>query len=405
MSLMLMIIAEAWQSITAYRLRSFLTTLGIIIGVAAVILTLAIGNGIQHRIGEAMKRAGTTTLTVMPTWDNKAKRNNLTRDSNYLTVQDAEAIRNITGVTGVAPISTSMFQVMNGTKFENPNVVGTTPDIAVVRGLELREGEMFTQAQLRGGALVAVLGAKLAESLGSTAGGTIRTENNTFLRVVGVLREKGQGIGGMDQDNVLLVPIKTMQRQFSGGYQMDRIWQIELSVVSPRFMDSVTQEIESLLRERQRIDPLEPLPYQVRNVAAMIKVASSTSNTIAWFLIAAAAISLVVGGIGIMNIMLVSVAERTQEIAIRKVSGASDGMIMAQFLLEAAMLCLVGCCVGILIGFASNGAVAELTGLRTSIHLDSVLAAVAVSSATGLLFGYYPARKAASLEPAEALRR
>jgi len=406
MNLFLLICCEAWESVNAYRLRSLLTMLGIIIGVCAVILTLAIGEGIRDKIQRSIQKLGSNILYISPSaTSGSGVKSSVGESLSGFTLADADALKDLSSLAAVAPIMTSHAQVIAGAQNWNTSVTGSTPDILAVRGLIMTEGDIFTDTDVHAAARVAVLGTTVADNLfpGGAVGSTIRMKGLP-LRVIGVLKGTGQSMEGRDQDDTVLVPITTAQKQLFGTMIVDNIYQIAVSVKSARLVPFAQKAITDLLRERKRVKEGAKPPFTVQNLAAIAEAAAQTGKTFAFFLAATAAITLIVGGIGIMNIMMVSVTERTREIGVRKAIGASAAIILAQFLAESVALSLAGCALGIAFGFSLNHLIARSVGLNTHISLLSVLISVSAAAATGIVFGFFPALKAAHLQPAEALR-
>jgi putative ABC transport system permease protein len=398
---------EAWESVNAYRLRSLLTMLGIIIGVCAVVLTLAIGDGIAAKIQHSIQKLGSNILYITPdVFSTAGVKSGAGGNAAGFTLADAEALKDIPSLAAVAPVTTGMAQIIAGPQNWNTSVTGSTPDILTARGLIVSEGDMFTDADVHSSARVAVLGQTVADSLfpDGRAVGSVMSMRGLPLRVIGVLKGVGQSSEGRDQDDSVLVPVTTAQKQLFGAMFADNIFQIVVRVKSARMLPLAAGAITDVLRERKHVREGAKPPFTVRNPVAIAEAAAQTGKTLSFFLAVTAAITLVVGGIGIMNIMLVSVTERTREIGVRKAIGASAAIIMAQFLAEAVALSLGGCAPGIALGFSLNHMIARGVGLNTHISLLSMLISVSAAAVTGIVFGFFPALKAARLQPAEALR-
>ena len=375
----------AWHALTTHRMRSFLTMLGMMIGVAAVILMLAIGQGAQ-----AMVRSAIESMGSAPT----------------LTFDDADAIRNLPAIAAASPVSPGSAQLIYAGLNWSTSVYGTTPDYAVVRNWPMESGGFFSESDVRSGARVAVIGRVVARELfgdEDPVGKIIRIRQAPF-EVIGVLAAKGQSLDGRDQDDLVIVPISSAQQKIFSGSLRNRARFIMAQAVSEKDMDAAEFAINELLRSRHRIGVGQEDDFTVRNLTAIAETAASTTRIMSLLLGAIAAISLVVGGIGIMNIMLVSVTERTREIGIRMAIGARRRDVLWQFLIEALTLSLIGCAIGLGLGIGGAWLVESLAGLPIEVTPASVLLAVGVSFLIGVFFGFYPARRAAGLDPIEALR-
>jgi putative ABC transport system permease protein len=402
----------AMRGLAANKMRAMLTMLGIIIGVGAVVALLSIGQGAQAAITEQIQDIGSNLVFVIPGTLTQGGASFGMGSLASLTLADAEAIAdplNCPDCAAVAPQRSRNAQIIFRNANTNATVVGTTAEFAFVRKTELQEGSFFTASEDATAARVAVLGSQLAEDLfGSEAaiGATIRV-NRVPFRVIGVLEEQGSGGGGPNPDNWVYVPLSTAtSRLFGslvarGGGQAVSV--INVSAVSESRIDAAILQIEELLRQRHRIEFQED-DFTVTSQKDILGVFNQVTSILTIFLTAIAAISLLVGGIGIMNIMLVSVTERTREIGIRKAVGAKRRDIMAQFLIEAIVLSVVGGMLGVGFG-AGAAALVNATGvLDTRVSLQSVGLAVTFSVTVGLFFGLYPATRAASLNPIDALR-
>lgn len=402
------VLLEALESLNGNKMRSGLTILGIVIGVAAVIAMLAVGNGAQDFILGSINEIGTNVLFVFEGNDDADVRN-----PRPLTMGDAEALADpfaAPSVLAVAPVIQSQEEV---TAYGEESIIQVEGVVAVhqqVRNEEVVEGEFISEANLLGNASVAVIGPDTAENFfGRTAGvvgETIRINGQPF-RVVGVLASKGGGMTG-SSDNRVLVPITTAQSRLTTGRSADSVDVIFVQAVSAEAVSTAVEEISQILHARHRTE-IGIDDFTVFTQEDFLDTASSITGVLTIFLGGIAAISLLVGGIGIMNIMLVSVAERTREIGLRKALGARKRDIMTQFLVESALLSLIGGLVGVLLGWLIAVAIEQVSialdsAFYTSISADSVLLATLFSAAVGLFFGLYPANRAASLEPVEALR-
>jgi len=395
----------AFDGLKANKLRSILTMLGIIIGVGAVIAMLSVGKGVQQKVDSAIASLGSNLLIVVPGSNSPSGGVRLAAGSNItLTNQDAQAIsKEINGVNAVAPAVRQQFQVVNGNQNWMTQVQGSTTDFLDVLNWHVASGSFFTIRDLDSRARVVVLGQTVATNLFgdiSPVGQTIRINKAPF-RVIGVFEVKGQSGMGQDQDDIAVIPLTTAQDRLLGITYVNTI---SVQAESGDVINQVQDDITALLRVRHRLQPNVPDDFTVRNLAAIMATAQETTNTMTIFLGVVGAISLVVGGIGIMNIMLVSVTERTREIGIRKALGATFNNILLQFLIEAIVIGVTGGLIGIFTGLGGAQVISYVTGWATVISWTSIVASFGVSVLTGLFFGLYPARKAALLDPIDALR-
>jgi putative ABC transport system permease protein len=375
------------------RLRAALTMLGVIIGVASVVALVGVGQGTTSNITSRLAGLGTNLLTITPA-------NNSTADK--LTLDDATEIGKLPGVGGVAPEISTSLTIAAGTTTTTTNVVGTTAAYPTVRAYEVWQGTFLTGPSVADDLRVAVLGATTATDLGLTATdlGTQISVGGLPFRVIGILQPKG-GTGFQNPDDMVLVPIGVVQKYFVAG---DTVRTIGVSVRDPDQMTAASAEITSLLRDRHDLAPADTADFNVFNQTQLLAAASSISATLTLLLGGIASISLVVGGIGIMNIMLVSVRERTREIGIRKAIGARARDILAQFLVEALTLSLLGGLIGIVVGLAVSALIGQLAGWGFTFNPATVAVAVLFSLLVGVVFGVWPARQAARLDPITALR-
>ncbi len=400
-------ILEALESLAANKMRSGLTILGIVIGVAAVIAMLAVGTGAQDTITGSISGIGTNLLFVFRGGDESI------RNPQPLTLGDADAIADpfqAPSVEAVAPVLEGNASVSYGGETARATIDGVTPAYFSVRNYAVVEGDYITEEHILGRASVALIGPEVADTLfgrhEGITGETIRIEGQPF-RVTGVLESKGGGMMG-SQDNVILVPFSTAQTRLLRRSTQDRVDVIFVQAVSAEQVSQAAEEIAQILRARHRT-PIGADDFTVFSQEDFVQTAETITGVLTIFLGGIAGISLLVGGIGIMNIMLVSVTERTREIGLRKALGARKRDILIQFLTESSLLSLIGGLVGILVGWGIATLVeviAERSGtpFATSIGMDAVLLATLFSAAVGLFFGIYPANRAASLEPVEALR-
>ena len=375
------------------RLRAALTMLGVVIGVASVVALVGVGQGTTANITTRLSALGTNLLTISPTGRTTGK---------GLTIEDAAAIAKLDGVAAVAPELQTSTSIVVGTKSTTTSVVGTSADYARVRAFDVWQGTFLTPAAVEQGLRVVVLGATTASDLGLDAtsiGSTISIGGFPF-EVIGILQPKG-GSGVQNPDDQVLVPLATVSKYFVAG---DTVRTIGVSVSSDEQMASVTTSITALLRDRHELAATDTADFSVFNQTQLLDAASSISATLTLLLGGIASISLVVGGIGIMNIMLVSVRERTREIGIRKAVGARGRDILAQFLIEALTLSLLGGLIGIALGLAVSALIGQLAGWGFQFNPLTVAAAVVFSLIVGVVFGVWPARMAARLDPISALR-
>jgi len=385
------------------KLRSFLTMLGIVIGVACVIAMAAVASGASRSIQDNITSLGTNFIMVFPGATTQSGARIYTGQST-LREADVQAIRaECPSVSYVSAGVRTGGQVVAGELNWGTQIFGADVDWIFIRTWNVAEGAFFTETDVRGATQVAVLGRTVADALfpdGGAVGQIIRAKNVPF-RVVGVLEKKGGSIMGSDQDDQIVLPYTTVMKRVMGT---DRIGIIQASAVSAAAVPRAMEEIDALLRQRFRVPPGGEAPFSMRSQEEMAATARETTRTLSVLLASVAAISLVVGGIGIMNIMLVSVTERTREIGIRMALGAKARHVMAQFLIEALTLSLVGGGLGIGLGIAASAVVARTAGWPTEVDLASVGTAFAFAAAVGIFFGLYPARKASRLDPIEALR-
>ena len=391
------------MAISRNKMRSLLTMLGIIIGVGCVITMLAVGTGASSSIQATINSLGTNFIMLFPGAATQSGARLFTGEST-LTVQDIDAIRNeCPSVAYVSPSVREAAQVVAGDLNWGTSVYGVDVDWPLIRAWNVADGDFFTDVDVRTAARVAVLGATVADNLfpaGDAVGSSIRIKNVPF-RVAGVLDRKGGNMMGQDQDDQIIAPYTTVMKQLQGRA---RIGQVLISARSAAAVAQAQIEIEALLRQRHRIPPGQESDFTLRSQEEIASTSAQTSKTLSILLGSAAAISLLVGGIGIMNIMLVSVTERTREIGIRLAIGAKGKHVLLQFLLEAMALSIVGGAIGVALGLLVPNLVSRFAGLPTQVSPGSVLLAFAFAAAIGIFFGFYPARKASRLDPIDALR-
>jgi putative ABC transport system permease protein len=403
---LLAIIKVAARALGRNKLRTALTMLGIIIGVGAVIVLVSIGQGAQAMVLDQISSMGTNMMYVMPGNLNFGGAALGAGAANTLTDEDVNAMeREVPTIAAASPVVNSSGQLVFGNENWFVRIQGTNEKFPEIRTWKVEQGEFFTDADVRSASRVIVLGKTVAEKLFAGAdpiGETIRVRNLPF-RVVGVLAAKGQSMVGQDQDDTAVMPYTTVQRKLL-GQQIPSINQAMVSAVSQQATTITQQQITSLLRQRHKIAQGESDDFLVRNMTDAAQTFTQLTTIMTLLLGSIAAISLVVGGIGIMNIMLVSVTERTREIGIRMAVGARPNYVRLQFLTESLVLSLMGGLIGVLIGGGIAALVSKLLGWPTLVSALSVLISFAFATVIGIFFGYYPAHKAAALDPIEALR-
>lgn len=398
----------AWTSIATHKLRSFLTILGIVIGIAAVISLMSIGRGAQAQIMSRIQGLGADLIGIRPGMSMAGGIRGGFGSAATLTLEDAEAIREqVPYIAALAPTFSSYQQLVAGNQNMNAQVIGTAPEYMFLYNLEVEDGDFFSDYDYQRGARVAVLGSNVKQTLfgeESPVGQQMRIGGN-IVRVVGVLKAKGAVWAS--PDDAVIIPLTAMQQMFtqprtSRGERV--VTSIALKVSDQSQIDLVTQQITDLLRTRHRIAPGADNDFNITSVQAVTQALSEATGTMTLFLSAVAAISLLVGGIGVMNIMLVSVLERTREIGILKALGARERDIWGQFLTESAFLTLTGGIIGVVIGCGVSVLLSRLGVMTTLLSPDIIILAVVVSLGVGLFFGFYPAWNASRLDPIEALR-
>jgi len=401
-----MIIRVAFRALIRNKMRAALTMLGIIIGVSAVIAMVSIGQGASASVQAQIESIGTNLLFVSAGAQNVGGVRSGTGDSgtNTLTVEDLDAIkREVPSVSMVTPTVNARSQLVASNMNWNTSVQGVSEQYPEIRKWNVQTGTFFTDADVRTAARVIVIGQTLADNLypGTDAvGQTIRVMNLPF-RVVGVMARKGQDQQGRDQDDVSFAPYTTVQKKILGS---PRVQIAYVSAISQDATYTAQSQITDLLRQRHKLTANEGNDFTVRNMTDVADAANETSNTMTVLLACIAGVSLLVGGIGIMNIMLVSVTERTREIGIRMAIGARSSAVRTQFLIESIVLSLTGGMIGIILGVVFSLAIPKLLGWPTLVSTVAIIGSVVFSAAVGIFFGYYPARKAAALDPIEALR-
>ena len=402
------ILRTALRSLLSNPTRSILTMLGIIIGVGAVITMVAIGNGASSQMQGIMDGMGSNLLTVSPAPPNTTGARGAAGSGASLTLADCRAIENEGfSILRAAPEVNGTAQVVFGNNNWNTSIIGGDENILPVRVWEIAQGVCFSEAEVRSGAKVCVLGAKVAKELFGYANpidSTIRIKNIPF-RVCGVMKAKGSSSFGQDQDDFILVPITTAQRRlFRFGNRVDTVRRINVQAKTRELLDTAKEETTAILRQRHKLSEGTDNDFDIRDLTQNLENATAMATTMSLLLGAIASIALIVGGIGIMNIMLVSVSERTREIGIRMAIGARPSNIRMQFLTEAIVLSILGGCIGILIGVGISNIASSFLPFKTIISVHSVLIAVGFSAGVGIFFGFWPAWKASNLDPIVALR-
>ena len=401
--LFLEIVMVAMAAVRANVLRSVLTTLGIVIGIAAVITMVALGEGAQQQVEEQINRMGTSILTVRP---GQQMWGGVSRGDAELSVEDAIALRDQSnGLLQVSPEQQSRMQVTYKRWNSNTQIMGVWPEYFEMYDHSIQVGRWFDQGEVQGRRRVAVLGHNLPETLGETppellVGETIQVRGILF-EVIGILEEKGDA-AWIRPDDQIFIPQSTAQYRVMGG--RDRLNSIYAATDSPDQLDMAFAEIDRIVRREHRLKAGEDADFNIRNSSDLLATFNETNQTFALLLAGIAGVSLLVGGIGIMNIMLVSVTERTREIGVRKALGATRRAIMTQFLVEALFLCVLGGLIGVGAGYGAAELMTRFATWETSVAPEAVATAIGFSAGVGLFFGLWPARRAAALDPIDALR-
>ncbi len=395
----------ATQSIVKNKLRTMLTMLGIVIGVGAVIVMVAIGNGAQSQIEKQIGNLGTNMIVITAGSTAQGGASQGAGTFNRLTIADADKIKaNSTLLNAVSPVIVTRTQVIGGAGNWRTGVNGVSTEYLTIRNWSVTSGELFSDDDVRSKKKVVVLGSTVATNLfpdGNAVGASVQLGRSPFT-VVGVLASKGQTASGSDQDDVVLVPYTTAQDRLSG---FSFLAQILGSTTSTQVIPAAIEEVKQIMRDAHQLNGGNvPDDFTVRDQTAIAAAATSTTSVMTGLLAAIASISLIVGGIGIMNIMLVSVTERTREIGIRMAIGARGSDVLTQFLIESIVMSVLGGVIGLLVGLGGAAILGKFTGWATATPWSAVVIAVGFSAAVGVFFGYYPARKAASMNPIQALR-
>jgi putative ABC transport system permease protein len=402
----LMIIRVAFRALVRNKMRAALTMLGIIIGVGAVIAMVSIGQGAQASVQAQIESIGTNLLFISASAQNVGGVRSGTGDTgtNTLTVEDLDAIRReVPSVALVTPSVNSRSQLVFGNMNWNTSVQGVNQDYPSIRKWNVASGEFFTDSDVRSAARVIVIGQTIADNLFSgmdPVGQTVRVMNLPF-RVIGVMARKGQDPQGRDQDDTAFAPFSSVQKKLLGNNRLPIAY---VSAISQDATYTAQTQITELLRQRHKLTANQPDDFTVRNMSDIAEAANETNSIMTILLGSIAGVSLLVGGIGIMNIMLVSVTERTREIGIRMAIGARSSAVRTQFLIESIVLSLTGGLLGIVFGVIASLVIPVMLGWPTLVSMMAIVGSLLFSAAVGIFFGYYPARKAAALDPIEALR-
>lgn len=403
---LLQVIVEAFRSMNANRLRTVLTMLGIVIGITSVVLLLALGDSMQRFIAKEMEQLGTNMLFVVPGGDRASSQRLRNGAVPALTMQDAEALNKLPSLNGAAPALQGGFKLAVGNETSTSTVHGVTPAMFKIRNWKIELGSVFSEADVRASARMVVIGKKIADQFFykvDPLGKYIRIENVAF-QIVGVLHGEGKQVDGGDLASMVIVPITAARANLIRNPFPDNVHYVIAQGKPSQKLDDGIEDIKELLRDRHHIKYEEPDDFRIENLASFAETAKKISAGIAVLLGLIGAISLVVGGIGIMNIMLVSVTERTREIGIRMAIGAKPRDVLLQFLTEAVVICLVGGIVGILLAMGAAMAITSTDQFDVFVTPSAILVACSFSSLVGIFFGFYPARRASKLLPVDCLR-
>ncbi|WP_053975866.1 ABC transporter permease [Mangrovimonas xylaniphaga] len=395
----------AWKAIILNKVRTFLTMLGIVIGVASVIAMLAIGEGSSQSIKSQIAKMGSNMITIRPGSEMRGGVRMDPGQMQTLTLKDFQNLKdNSTLLTYLTPMVEGSGQSINGTNNWPTSIYGVLPDYLAVKSWEVKTGSIFTEAEVKAAAKVVVLGQTVVDNLfseGVDPIGKVIRFNNIPMKVIGVLTKKGENTFGQDQDNVIIAPYTTVQKRILA---IDYLHSISASALSEEQAQDAVEEITSILRSSHQIGPNDEDDFNVFSMEELVSMFSSTNDILTILLVAIAGISLLVGGIGIMNIMYVSVKERTREIGLRMAVGGQGRDILTQFLIEAVMISISGGLLGVLLGLAASFFIENILSWPTVITSYSVVISFVVCAVTGIFFGWYPAKKAAALDPITALR-
>ncbi|EDM44141.1 ABC transporter, permease protein [unidentified eubacterium SCB49] len=395
----------AMKAIILNKTRTLLTMLGIIIGVASVIAMLAIGEGSKESIRTSISAMGSNMITIQPGADDRGPARGSGGDVQTLTLQNYEVIKEKADLLSyITPVVNGGGQVINGSNNWPSSIYGVNPEYLEIKVVGLQSGSMFTDAEVKSASKVAVIGQTVVENVfpdGQDPVGQMIRFNNIPFTVIGVLEEKGENTFGQDQDDVVIAPYTTVQKRILA---IDYLNQIIASAISEDDAPDAVEQVSTILRAEHKLLDNEEDDFTVRSMEELISTFSSTSEMLTILLVAVASISLLIGGIGIMNIMYVSVKERTKEIGLRMAVGAKGADILMQFLIEAILISITGGLLGVILGLAATVFIEEFLNWPTSVALYSIIISFAVCAVTGIFFGWYPARKASALDPITALR-
>jgi len=403
---LIQVLIESLRSMAANRLRTALTMLGIVIGIASVVLLLAIGDSMQRFIGKQLQMLGTNMLWVMPGGDRTAGQRAREGKTAALTLADAEALNALPSLNGAAPALQGSFKISAGNETLNSNVSGVTPAMFAIRNWEVAQGTMFGDADIRASARLVVIGQKVADQFfyrTDPLGRMLRIENVAF-QVVGVLGGEGRQVDGTDLAELVLVPITAASANLVKSPFPQNVHYVAAQGRPNVALPDAIADIEEVLRNRHRIRIDDPDDFRIQNLSTFADTANKISAGVALLLGLIGAISLLVGGIGIMNIMLVSVTERTREIGIRMAIGARPGDVLLQFLAEAVVICLAGGLVGVAIAAGGAALITKLADFEVYLTASGVIVACGFATVVGIFFGFYPARRASRLLPVDCLR-
>ena len=392
----------AWASLIANKMRSILTMLGIIIGVAAVIALVSIGNGVKQQVSDSISSLGSNLLMVMPGAPRTPGVRPTASSQRSLKEGDYKAIAKLDGVAAASPFTSNSYVAIYQSNNWTTTVSGVSPSLQTINNLTMKDGRFITEKNVQNRERVAVVGSTIVKNLFGNedpVGKDIHVKNIPF-KIIGVLESKGYSSMGEDQDDVVYIPYTTAMERVQG---VDYLRMVYVSANDDNGINRLQADIENLLRVRHNIKDSNLDDFNIRNMQSIMETMQQTTSTLTLFLGAVAAISLVVGGIGIMNIMLVSVTERTREIGIRKALGATYNVIVTQFLIEAVVISLMGDIIGIIFGIGASQLISKFSGMSTVLSIPTIFLSFGFSIAIGLVFGVYPARKAARLNPIDAL--
>ncbi len=398
------ILKESWLSISGNKIRSFLTVLGIIIGVMAVVIMVAVGETVQKEITDQFSSLGTNTIMIRAGAAQSAGVR--TGNRQTLTIQDAEFIGKLPDVMAISPVQPGSAQIIYGNKNWGTSMMGVYPDYTIVQNIEMEHGTFFDMSAVRNASTYAVIGPETAEELGlpeNPVGEVIRVQNTPFV-VIGVTRAKGDSAMG-SQDDMIIVPITTLKKRVQGSRFPNSVNMIALKLFADSDNNMAIEQMTALLRQRHRLKDDVVDDFQIMDMKQVMETMTTVTGYMKLLLIAIAAVSLLVGAIGIMNMMLVSVAERTREIGIRKAIGARERMIIIQFLSESVLISFIGSMIGLVIGVGlSQGVGRFILGYNVPFSIWPVILSVSVAVIVGLSSGVMPAMKAAKLNPIDSLR-